>query len=158
MPLIDLFPEYGVRELARLTGLSHGTISRVKRGLAADRQTMQTLYSVTGKCLCCDGIANLSPTVQPEPAPAMGAEWMRREAVARLERQWPGPAKLIVVAIPGPTEADLLAHALAMPKIAALREAATDAREVYRNCRHSLDADAAMNRLDTAIAALKGGA
>ena len=70
MPLIDLFPEYGVRELARLTGLSHGTISRVKRGLAADRQTMQTLYSVTGKCLCCDGIANLSPTVQPEPAPA----------------------------------------------------------------------------------------
>jgi len=74
MPLIDLFPEYGVRELARLTGLSHGTISRVKRGLAADRQTMQTLYSVTGKCLCCDGIANLSPTVQPEPAPALEAD------------------------------------------------------------------------------------
>lgn len=38
----------------------------------------------------------------------------------------------------------------------ALVKAAEEARDVYRNCRHSLDADRAINKLDAALAAIRG--
>jgi len=78
------------------------------------------------------------PTVQPEPAPALGAEWMRREVHGRVakvlvascrcgsksfEADWHldnCPYKVLsqvdgmVECIPGPTPAQLLADALAL--------------------------------------------
>ena len=64
------------------------------------------------------------PTVQPEPAPALGAEWMRREAEKAILALWQwddegwqthrpnnSEARAAILAIPGPTRAQLLADA-----------------------------------------------
>ena len=76
------------------------------------------------------------PTVQPEPAPALGAEWMRREAEKAILALWQwddegwqthrpnnSEARAAILAIPGPTHEQLLADALAMPEVKALVDA-----------------------------------
>ena len=117
-----------------------------------------------------DAISRL-PAVQPDP---IGAERMRREVHGRVakvlvascrcgvksfESDWHldnCPYKVLsqvdgmVECIPGPTPADLLAEALALPEIKRLVEALE--HEVKRNRRHLAASTMA------ALAVLKGGA
>ena len=51
--LIKPLSQWGVRELARATGISPTTATRVKRGDVLDSRTMQAVMKVTGFCLCC---------------------------------------------------------------------------------------------------------
>ena len=50
--------EYGVRELARATGISPTTAVRVKRGDGDfDLSTIRAVLAATGFCMCCQSEA-----------------------------------------------------------------------------------------------------
>jgi transcriptional regulator with XRE-family HTH domain len=61
-PEVKPLDQWGVRELARATGISPTTVTRVKRGEGDfDGDTMRAVLAATGKCMCC-GVT--SPGVQ----------------------------------------------------------------------------------------------
>lgn len=50
---IALIDRMGVRELARATGISPATVSRIKRGETPDMATAQKLMPYMNECPCC---------------------------------------------------------------------------------------------------------
>jgi Lar family restriction alleviation protein len=112
------------------------------------------------------------PTVQPEPAPALGAEWERGIKVLIMEAQnfvrrveageirskrtynaFVDCLNVIGDAIPDPTEADLDRAALARPKVRAL----VDAIDRFAESEPPYGPDC-WEAVKAAIADLKGGA
>jgi len=119
---VMVLDQWGVRELARVSGVSHATVSRVKRGLPCDSATMAALSKAVGKCLCCGAALH--------PASPLGAVVMREKAAdvcdeGNVGKFWGNAIR----AIPLPTDAELLAAAAELPEVRAL----VDAGEVMAN-------------------------
>jgi len=120
------------------------------------------LRSMISRGQACD-ILRALPTVQPEPAPALGAEWMRREAASYVRSNcWGGEAHAAAIdAIPGPTHEQLLADALALEEVRALVGACRDViaeREIDGQGDCGCDMCMAVDRMTITIAKLKGDA
>lgn len=57
--------QWGVRELARATGISPTTATRVKRGEGDfDGDTLRAVLAATGHCLCCKRQNGMTPAEQ----------------------------------------------------------------------------------------------
>jgi hypothetical protein len=103
------------------------------------------------------------PTVQPEPAPALGAEWMRREAANAVSHHlyWQSAQRAIWL-IPGPTHEQLLADALALTEVKALQDAFTELLATVKGeCPSLLNEDSGgsavlIGLVEAALAKLKG--
>ena len=125
-----------------------------------------------GKLLAANILAIPGPT--HEPAPALGAEWMRREAEKAILALWQwddegwqthrpnnSEARAAILAIPGPTHAQLLADALALEEVRALVGACRDViaeREIDGQGDCGCDMCMAVDRMTITIAKLKGDA
>jgi|GEM_PF-4258236 len=124
----------------------------------------------------CMMLRHYEASTAPEPAPALGAEWMRQEAVAKAE-QWNQhyrcaggfhnhavAAKVVrdeIDAIPAPTHEQMLADALALEEVRAVVEACRDViaeREIDGQGDCGCDMCMAVDRMTITLAKLKGGA
>ena len=82
--------QWGVRELARATGISPTTVIRVKRGAGDfDLTTMKAILAATGQCMCCNA------ALDAEKARADAAEAERDALKSHIENDadWKFSAK-----------------------------------------------------------------
>lgn len=94
LPAVTAKPldKFGVRELARASGISPTTAMRVKRGEGdLDGSTLRAVLAATGTCLCCGNSAlTPNPVADSKTAnpvvndPAAIREAALREAAARI--------------------------------------------------------------------------
>ena len=84
LPIVTVKPldKFGVRELARVSGISPTTAMRVKRGEGdLDGSTLRAVLAATGTCLCC--------CREPQPIdPVAIREAALRDAAEKATARW----------------------------------------------------------------------